>query len=148
MFYKIFRESEGWSYFRLGSIFGQDHATVRNAIIKLDNLMSYDKAAKGIYEEVRNAYTQSRGEVKKMESSAGVSVTIYEKLLQTNELIIKQNQYISEMKEEIRDLKDELALVKGRNIAYKPLVDLMLDRLPQNKISEAKDKMRRVFNGL
>jgi len=151
MFYKIFRDVEHWSFYKIGSIFGRDHATVRNGVMKIVGDMSISQdltdkynAAKGMYEKSKDVMESF--EVK--DPTKPVNKYVYGELIEITSLLKEQNSYIAEIKTELVDLRREIEVVSKRNKEYMPLVDLMLDRLPKSKIEKAKAKMNQVFNGL
>jgi hypothetical protein len=149
LFYKVFREVKGWSYYRMGAIFGKDHATVRNAVIKLDDLMSYDNSVVSMYNRVMNMFIRSV-DIANQESAdkAKVNAYIYEKLIEMSELINKQNDYIADLKEEMCLMREEMTLIDKRNLEYRPLIEMVMDRLPKTKIDSALPKIKKILNGI
>ena len=65
-----------------------------------------------------------------------------------SELINKQNDYIADLKEEMCLMREEMTLIDKRNLEYRPLIDMVMDRLPKTKIDSALPKIKKILNGI
>lgn len=147
LFYKAMRDTKKWSYYKLGRVFEQDHATVRHAVRDIEAMLTYKSDVVKAYNKVSSMFTKA------LVGSEFVVVSdinshIYQKLIDLNDAVNQQNLYIAELKGEIIEMQEKVSRVSDRNRAYDPVVDLLFDRLPKGKISVAVPKIKAVLNGL
>jgi hypothetical protein len=152
LFFKVFRDVEKWSYYKIGCLFGNDHATVRHHIKDIEHLLTYDKKAVEEYNKTYSAFAkalkmdgENDEEIAMRLSSNG---HIYDKFIEINDLIRKQNMYIAEIKCEMVDMRKELRVVSDNNKEYDPIISVMMDMLPKSKIGKAIPKIKELLNGL
>lgn len=147
LFYKALRDTKNWSYYKMGRVFVQDHATVRHAVKDVENMFGYRSDLIEAYNKIHSMLSKA------LISDDYVVVSdmnghIYQKLIELNDVVNQQNLYIAELKGEIVKMQEKVSKVSDRNKEYEPVVDLLFDRLPKAKISKAVPKIKAVLNGL
>lgn len=148
--YKILRDKDQWTYAKMGSLFGKDHATVRHSYLNFDNYVVQDKWLREAYKKILSIYLDKSVETDQVFSS------------DLSKLIVKRDSEISILKNEIETLKIKLLDHKAEsvelradiqkekeaNLYYAPLFKIIRNKLPVDKIGDAAVKINAVLNGL
>ena len=136
MFYKIYKDMEGWTFSDIGALFGKNHASVIHGINAIESIMLHDKNIKSMYERCRRLYFG--------ESSEDETLTkheLIEKVSQLDGRILDLNAYIAQLEDKIKDAKMEKDVMSD-------LYEVIRIHTPKAKIEDAKKKVRAVLNGL
>jgi len=134
IFYKIYRDMEGWSFSDIGAMLGKDHATVIHGINAIESIMLHDKRIKSMYERCRSLYF---GELSNDEILT--KHELIEKVSQLDGRILDLNAYIADMEKELKHFKGD---------PMSELYHVVRLHTPSAKIEDAKKKVRAVLNGL
>jgi hypothetical protein len=127
MFFKVFREeNKKYSYVKIGSLLGYDHATVRHSIKKIEDLMQFDSKLHASYVRILTIFRD-----KEMVGDSLSVDHVYRKLTETNNLIKAQNDYI--------------AKVLNENMVMRKELGLLLDVIPDSEIHRATQKIKRAL---
>jgi hypothetical protein len=136
VFYKIYKDIEGWSLADIGALFGKDHATVMHGISTIEDLMSNDESLKTMYDRCISLYRGStilNWDMDKKE--------LVDKVSSLDNRILDLNSYISEMEAKVEKLNES-------NAPWLDFKELISTHVPLPKREEAKKKIRAVLNGL
>ena len=146
MFFKVIKDNNPvWSFSYIGSLIGvgYDHATVRYGKSAIEDLLVQDDDIRVAYEKILGLY------------ESGDRVTeyvhredVFNKLKELDQTIHNQNYYLAELKRDFGIVKEKVNMVSDNNSEYVPVVEMILQRLPKNKIEKAIPKIRAVINGL
>jgi hypothetical protein len=134
IFYKIYKDMEGWPYVDIAALFGKDHASVIHGIKALDLFMVHDKRIKMLYDRCRNLYYGEQTIDDYLNKTE-----LLEKLSHLDGRILDLNAYIAEMEKELKHFKKD---------PMSELYHVVRLHTPSAKIEDAKKKVRAVLNGL
>jgi len=146
MFFKIIKDSNpNWSFSYIGSLIGSgyDHATVRYGKENIENILTHDDDVRVAYEKVLSLYDNGDSAAEYIDRE-----DVFKKLKDLDQTIQNQNYYLAELKKDFAKVKEKVDMVAENNSEYVPVVEMILKRLPKNKIEKAIPKIRAVINGL
>lgn len=136
IFYKIYKDLEGWTLSDIGRILDKNHATVLHGIRSIEWYMEREPELALLYNRCVNLY--------KEESSVKEEVSreeLVNKLSQLDTKIVDMNAYIADLKSQIEELK-------GGSDAFSDIYEVIRMHTPMNRVDEARKKIRAVLNGL
>ena len=134
IFYKIYKDMEGWSYADIGALFGKDHATVIHGVNAIDSFMVHDKRIKILYDRCKKLYYGEQTIDDYLNKT-----DLIEKVSQLDGRILDLNAYIADMEKELKHFKKD---------PMSELYHVVRLHTPSAKIEDAKKKVRAVLNGL
>lgn len=146
IFFKIIKDSNpNWSFSYIGSLIGAgyDHATVRYGKENIENILTHDDNVRVAYEKVLSLYDKGDRVTEYIHRE-----DVFKKLKDLDQTIQNQNYYLAELKRDFANVKERVNMVAENNSEYVPVVEMILKRLPKNKIEKAIPKIRAVINGL
>jgi hypothetical protein len=136
IFYKIYKDLEGWTLADIGRMFDKDHATVLHGIKSIESYMETEPELTLLYNRCLNLY--------KKEATIDEEISreeLVNKISQLDTKIVDMNSYIADLKGQIEDLK-------GGSDAFSELYEVIRMHTPVKKVDEARKKIRAVLNGL
>lgn len=136
IFYKIYRDMEGWSFADIGALFGKDHATVIHGINAIELFMTQDNRIKMVYERCNKLYHGESSVEDYLDKP-----DLIQKITQLDGRILDLNAYIAELKGKIKRISNKDTELSG-------LYEVIKMHTPAGKIEDAKKKVRAVLNGL
>ena len=136
IFYKIYKDLEGWTLSDIGRIFDKNHATVLHNISTIEAYMETEPELASLYNRCLSLY---KGEPTIEDSISREELV--NKVSQLDTKIVDLNAYIADLKGQIEDLK-------GGSDAFSELYEVVRMHAPVKKIDEARKKIRAVLNGL
>lgn len=136
IFYKIYKDLEGWTLSDIGRIFDKNHATVLHNISTIEAYMETEPELASLYNRCLSLY---KGEPTIEDSISREELV--NKVSQLDTRIVDLNAYIADLKGQIEDLK-------GGSDAFSELYEVVRMHTPAKKIDEARKKIRAVLNGL
>ena len=136
IFYKIYKDMEGWTFSDIGALFGKDHATVIHGINTIENIIDQDKNIRSMYDRCRKLYFGESSEDEALSKHE-----LIEKVSQLDGRILDLNAYIAQLEDEIKEAKMEKDVMSD-------LYEVIRIHTPKAKIEDAKKKVRAVLNGL
>jgi len=136
IFYKIYKDLEGWTLSDIGRIFDKNHATVLHNISTIEAYMETEPELASLYNRCLSLY---KGEPTIEDSISREELV--NKVSQLDTRIVDLNAYIADLKGQIEDLK-------GGSDAFSELYEVVRMHTPVKKIDEARKKIRAVLNGL
>jgi hypothetical protein len=152
LFYKVMKDVEKMSFFKMGAVFGQDHATSRHAVRDLEALLTYDKDMIDKYSKILSAFTTSLRAKDRIDGNLPETMSqnghIYEKLMDINDQLTQQNLYIAQLKVEVQDMNKEVSSIRNENSGLDSIFNMIVERVPKGKSAEAKRQIQKVLNGL
>lgn len=146
LFFKIVKDrNPKMSYTYIGTLIGgcYDHASVMHGKNRAEELIKIDSKIRIDYEKI----------LLKLENPTTQNVDIrlvdlHKEMLDFKNIIQRQSLYIAELNKEFQEIKEVTTLLTKPNKEYKPVVKLILERLPKNKINKALPSLRALLNGL
>jgi hypothetical protein len=136
IFYKIYKDLEGWTLSDIGRMFDKNHATVLHNISTIEAYMETEPELASLYNRCLSLY---KGEPTIEDSISREELV--NKVSQLDTKIVDLNAYIADLKGQIEDLK-------GGSDAFSELYEVVRMHAPVKKIDEARKKIRAVLNGL
>jgi hypothetical protein len=136
IFYKIYKDLEGWTLSDIGRMFDKNHATVLHNISTIEAYMETEPELASLYNRCLSLY---KGEPTIEDSISREELV--NKVSQLDTRIVDLNAYIADLKGQIEDLK-------GGSDAFSELYEVVRMHTPAKKIDEARKKIRAVLNGL
>jgi hypothetical protein len=136
IFYKIYKDLEGWTLSDIGRMFDKNHATVLHNISTIEAYMETEPELASLYNRCLSLY---KGEPTIEDSISREELV--NKVSQLDTKIVDLNAYIADLKGQIEDLK-------GGSDAFSELYEVVRMHTPAKKIDEARKKIRAVLNGL
>jgi hypothetical protein len=136
IFYKIYKDLEGWTLSDIGRMFDKDHATVLHGISAIEAYMETEPELALLYSRCLNLY--------KGDTSVNESLTKEQLVNNVSKLdreIVDLNAYIADLKGQLEDLKAE-------NETFSSIYEVVRLHTPVKKVEEARKKIRAVLNGL
>jgi hypothetical protein len=127
MCYKILREDVGMTYTAIAEVFGKNHATIRHGIIEFPYMMKIDPRMQRDYYVVQNTW--------KTKGSEHQGLSIIE-LKDSNNHLLKQ---MNELSLELFDMKD-------RYKKFEPIITMLKDRVPHNRLEEVELRVSTLIN--
>lgn len=146
MFFKIMKDfNPKMSFTYIGSFIGKsyDHSSVIHGKNTIEDLMKINSNLRVDYEKILlklNGQDSKYSEVRLED--------LHKEMLEFKNIIQRQSLYIAELNNEFQEVKERTRLLTNANKEYKPVVDLLLERLPKNKIKKALPSLRALLNGL
>jgi hypothetical protein len=136
IFYKIYKDLEGWTLSDIGRIFNKNHATVLHNISTIEAYMETEPELASLYNRCLSLY---KGEPTIEDSISREELV--NKISQLDNKIVDLNAYIADLKSQVRDLKEE-------NETFSSIYEVIRLHTPVKKVEEARKKIRAVLNGL
>ena len=136
IFYKIYKDLEGWTLADIGRMFDKNHATVLHAIRSIEWYMETEPELVLLYNRCLNLYKKDVAIDEEISREELVN-----KLSQLDTKIVDMNAYIADLKSQIEELK-------GGRDAFSDIYEVIRIHTPMNRVDEAKKKIRAVLNGL
>ena len=136
IFYKIYKDLEGWTLSDIGRMFDKNHATVLHGISAIEAYMETEPELALLYNRCLSLY---KGEPTVEDAISREELV--NKVSQLDTKIVDLNAYIADLKGQIEDLK-------GGSDAFSELYEVVRMHTPVKKVDEARKKIRAVLNGL
>ena len=134
---KILRAHEGWGFMRIARALGKkNHATIIHGVRTITDYCATDSKTLERFQKVFEIYADDNTPYKNTQPAM-----LKKHLLARDERIIELDLQLSKLKEELIEAKS----VNGK---YTGLFKMLENRLPVDKIEEAKKRFNTMLNGI
>jgi len=134
--YKILKEECGMTYSFIGFSFGKNHATVIHALKEIEWMFKSDKQMQRDYHNIEALWLE--------ESTDYVELKPTELKKQLN-FLQEQNKMLNLS---LIDVQERCEEISKRTKKYKSVVDLIEQRVPEQRLKEVEKKINHLINGL